>query len=760
MAIGYPDLVPTLTDGVVTLRAMRADDLPAVVEQSRDPETARWTMVPQPYGPEDAAAFFDVFRNEWESGERASWVVEADGRFAGLVSHRPRGRGAAEVSFAAHPAERGRGNLSRAVRLVCEHAFEEGAKVVLWHAKVGNLGSRRVVWRNGFRITGPLHQTRRGELVEVWAGSLAVGGPREPRHPWLEPILLEREGVRLRPFRPEDGAAMPDQLDEATARFMTGAMPTREEFDSWLLARTNRSAEGESVLWAIADAATDLVLGGIWIFGLNHAARAGSGAVGFWLVEPARGRGAGAASLDAAIQHAFAPAETGGLGLRRLEAGCAVDNLASARVLRRAGFRAVGTERQALVEGNAAADSLLFDLLADDDRAAQRVDPARPPVLETEHLRLRPWRDTDRPAPGDGPDEASRRFMPAGAHPDAEGFPAWLRLRRGQMAQGDSVNWCIADRQTDRALGNVTLFRMGPAAERFQGEVGYWLHPSARGRRVLREALDTVISHALAPTAEGGLGLTRLHAGTDLDNTASQAVLERAGFQQWGADRLAYRRSSGELTDGVYYELLGTDRRSDQRVRRRTPVPEVTLEGERVRLRPWRDEDAPRVVEACREHRTRHWLAGLPLPYTAENAAAYLASCRAHARAGTGLFLAMADPGDDRCVGSIAVMGLRGEDPTSGEFGYWTHPDARGHGLMTEAVARLVRHAFAPLDAGGLGLRRLTLRAAAGNAASQHVAETTGFVRTGLQRQAEHLGDGSFDDLVDYDLLTSQWSAH
>ena len=758
MAIGYPDLVPTLTDGVVTLRAMRADDLPAVVEQSRDPETARWTMVPQPYGPEDAAAFFDVFRNEWESGERASWVVEADGRFAGLVSHRPRGRGAAEVSFAAHPAERGRGNLSRAVRLVCEHAFEEGAKVVLWHAKVGNLGSRKVVWRNGFRITGPLHQTRRGELVEVWSGSLTVGEPMEPRHPWLEPVLLERDGVRLRPFRPEDGAAMPERWDEAAARFMPTAAPTREGFDDWLLTRRIRAADGESIVWAITDPATGAVLGCIEVFRLNHPGRGRSGMVGYWVLPAARGRGVLARAVDAVVAHAFMDVEASGLGVPRLAAGCAQDNLASAGVLRRAGFREIGTERILLPSGEEDAN-LLFDVLATDDRAGQRVHPARPPVLETDHLRLRPWRDTDGPAPGDGPDDASRRFMPAGAHPDGEGFPAWLRLRRGQMAQGDSVNWCVADRQSDRALGNVTLFRMGPAAERFQGEVGYWLHPSARGRHVLGEALESVITHALAPTAEGGLGLTRLHAGTDLDNTASQAVLERAGFQQWGADRMAYRRSSGELTDGAYYELLSTDPRTDQRVRHRTPVPDVTLEGERVRLRPWRDEDTPRVEEACREQRTRHWLAGLPLPYTAENAAAYLASCRAHARAGTGLFLAMADPVDDRCVGSIAVMGLRGEDPTSGECGYWTHPDARGRGMMTEALTRLVRHAFAPQDAGGLGLRRLTLRAAAGNAASQHVAQATGFVATGLQRQAERLGDGSFDDLVDYDLLASDWSA-
>jgi RimJ/RimL family protein N-acetyltransferase len=100
-------------------------------------------------------------------------------------------------------------------------------------------------------------------------------------------------------------------------------------------------------------------------------------------------------------------------------------------------------------------------------------------------------------------------------------------------------------------------------------------------------------------------------------------------------------------------------------------------------------------------------------------------------------------------------MGLGGPDPTSGEVGYWAHPAARGTGVTTEAVGLLVRHAFSPVAEGGLGLRRLLLKAAVGNDASQHVAETNGFHRTGVERQAERLGDGSYADLVDYDLLVT-----
>ncbi len=106
----------------------------------------------------------------------------------------------------------------------------------------------------------------------------------------------------------------------------------------------------------------------------------------------------------------------------------------------------------------------------------------------------------------------------------------------------------------------------------------------------------------------------------------------------------------------------------------------------------------------------------------------------------------------------MALIDLGGTDATAGGSGYWTHPDSRGRGVMTEAVRLLVRHAFAPVESGGLGMRRLDLRTAAGNSASQHVTERNGFVRTGLQGQAERLGDGSYDDLVAFDLLASEWT--
>ncbi len=165
-------------------------------------------------------------------------------------------------------------------------------------------------------------------------------------------------------------------------------------------------------------------------------------------------------------------------------------------------------------------------------------------------------------------------------------------------------------------------------------------------------------------------------------------------------------------------------------------------------------------MEACVDTQTRYWLADMPHPYTPDTARAYIQRCQDQARAGTGCHLAMADLVHDTCVGSVAVMGLAGQppdDPLTGEVGYWVHPDARGRGLMAEAVRLVVAHAFRPPDAGGLGLRRLVLRAAEGNVASQHVARSAGFEQVGLARLAERLGDGSYVDLVEFDLVNPDW---
>src|SRR4029078_7736190 len=82
---------PTLTDGTVTLRAHRGDDVDAVVEESQDPASVRWTTVPSPYTRADAQRFVhEVMPSGWEAG-RWGFAGEGDGGDGGSRDWRARG---------------------------------------------------------------------------------------------------------------------------------------------------------------------------------------------------------------------------------------------------------------------------------------------------------------------------------------------------------------------------------------------------------------------------------------------------------------------------------------------------------------------------------------------------------------------------------------------------------------------------------------------------------------------------------------------
>ena len=759
----FPDAVPTLADGPVTLRAHRSQDVERMVEQVNDPLHQRWTTVPMPYDVSHARAFLQVIRDEWESGTARYWAIEVGGEFVGTINYTFRTPGTAEIGFGLHPSGRGARVMTRAARLVVQWAFEhDGVTTMTWRAGAGNHGSWRVAWALGFRRDGTwrsMHANGAGQVDDVWLGSLRADEPRTPRQPWWEPAVLEGDRVRLRPWRADD--APDEQPDDVAERFNEGMQPTPDGFARWRAERVDRMAVGQGVFWCIADGSTDEVLGGIQVQHLDRDFTRGSGTIGYWLRTRARGRGAVQDALALLVPHAFAErtddAGLNGLGLHRLWAGTDEGNRASQRALRRAGFRQAATEREVLAhDDRPASGAISFELLASDDRVAQTIEPAVVPVLETPRLRLRPWTPQDRPRPDQDLDRASLRYMPAGAQPDPATYDGWYERGERRRDLGTVVKWCIADGSTDEPLGAAMLFDIGVGAVG-NAELGYWLYADARGKRVLQEAIPAVLEHAFAPVTDDGLGLHRLHAVTDTENVASQKLLERNGFQQWGANHGAYARADGSLADGTFFELFVDDWRAQQDDAPSPGLHIPVIEGERVRLRPWKDEDAPRIVEACSDPVTRHWLSGMPDPYTLDDAQGYVQTMRDKARSGATLGWCVADPTSDRAIGAMSLMSMHGLDPSSAEIGYWVHPDARGRGVVSETTRLAVRHAFVSVEDGGLGLRRLTLNVAEGNDASASVPRRLGFAHVGTDRRAEPLGDGSYVGLLRFDLLATDW---
>ena len=103
--------------------------------------------------------------------------------------------------------------------------------------------------------------------------------------------------------------------------------------------------------------------------------------------------------------------------------------------------------------------------------------------------------------------------------------------------------------------------------------------------------------------------------------------------------------------------------------------------------------------------------------------------------------------------GLVGVVGLHGIDWVNRKtsIGYWVAEAHQGKGLVTRACAALLAHLF-----DDLGLNRVEIGCAPGNARSAAVPERLGFTREGLLRQPERLYDRYVDHLV-YGLLASEW---
>ena len=174
----------TLSDGELVLRCPSPDQVPAIHAACQDREMHRWLeALPDPYTEGDAEAFVQACESSWASGAENVFAVTAadDGRLLGMIGLHdikqltaPAG-GMAEVGFWVVAAERGRGVIPKALRLVCRYGFEELRLArIEWQAEVGNVSSLRAAEKVGFVFEGTCRRRllHVGERVDGWLGGL------------------------------------------------------------------------------------------------------------------------------------------------------------------------------------------------------------------------------------------------------------------------------------------------------------------------------------------------------------------------------------------------------------------------------------------------------------------------------------------------------------------------------------------------------------------------------------------------------------
>ena len=164
---------PTLSDGVITLRAPRAGDVDRITVAAQDPETQRWALaLPRPYRREHAVAFLEHSAAEAESGDGHSFVA-ADDEDRVIAALRVGADG--EIGYWVAPDARGRGVATRAVTLLRDWAHEQlGLQRMRMQIHPDNVVSCRVAEKAGFVDSGERRIPDRGQdpephAIYVWS---------------------------------------------------------------------------------------------------------------------------------------------------------------------------------------------------------------------------------------------------------------------------------------------------------------------------------------------------------------------------------------------------------------------------------------------------------------------------------------------------------------------------------------------------------------------------------------------------------------
>jgi RimJ/RimL family protein N-acetyltransferase len=185
------------------------------------------------------------------------------------------------------------------------------------------------------------------------------------------------------------------------------------------------------------------------------------------------------------------------------------------------------------------------------------IQALQPHRIELDDVVLRPFAGSDEEAVAEALRDPDILRWTAGTAvirtPADQRAWRWLQPRIDAWSRGAAI-FAIADRATDRVLGNVALRDVNRVPD--QAVAAYWINPVARGRRLGARALDAVARWGFAP---GGLGLHRISLDHSLVNHGSCHVALRAGFQLEGTMREYYVEPGGERHDSHLHARLATD---------------------------------------------------------------------------------------------------------------------------------------------------------------------------------------------------------
>ena len=336
----------------VVLRQFRPDDAPDLAAGCDDPLTQRFLpLLPSPYTLDDAHWWINegspaVFGS---GGFNVAFADPATDRLMGGGGVRAKGEGTGEVGYWVAPWARGRGIATEATRLMSNHAFANGFERLVLRTEPENTASQRVALAAGYtresleRSGGSNRGVGRHDLI-VWARlSTDPDQPTNRVLPDLPGGELTDGVVTLRALTEAD-AVDTHTLRNLPEVIATSVPPRNRELDEirTLCARSPAGwLAGQRADLTIRDATDGRYAGEIGLYYWEPSTQ--QAMIGYSLMPEFRGRGFTTRAVRLLVAWGFEQ-----VGLARVIAGTAPDNLASQRVLERAGFVQEGYQRARL----------------------------------------------------------------------------------------------------------------------------------------------------------------------------------------------------------------------------------------------------------------------------------------------------------------------------------------------------------------------------------------------------------------------------
>lgn len=123
-----------------------------------------------------------------------------------------------------------------------------------------------------------------------------------------------------------------------------------------------------------------------------------------------------------------------------------------------------------------------------------------------------------------------------------------LREHKTQWQQDNCYRFLIFDRYGEQIIGAINVNNVVRGSAQF-ASLGYWIDKNHEGQERMSEAMDATLAFCF-----DALKLERVHAATLLENTRSQQVLERFGFEKEGFAP-KYLKINNKRQDHILYGL-------------------------------------------------------------------------------------------------------------------------------------------------------------------------------------------------------------